>query len=377
MISRSEIERLASHHVPGSLVLSVYLNANPAWDAGRDAMVMELKSRLHAYRERLDPKLQWIFDEDAKQIIRYLSFFERGAGVRSLAIFSDASERFFEVYFFFMPLQNLVMWEQSPFIKPLFEVIDETFAVVLADRAHAKLFFVSDGRIQVEESFNAEGLIRHMSESGMDHMRSQMNFQRKSEEHAHWHFKKIAEDLKRLEKFHVFHYLYLAGPIEPIRHLYKLLPKHLKEKVASMKEISVHEHRDVLLKKSTEWHDETIREEKKRSVENLILTAKKGNQARVSCEAVLEALQKGSVWKLFYTDDFNLRGYQCANCSALFMQMPPSCPYCGREIETTGELAERIIEKAFATGAEIQQVRGEAAGPLKKEGGIGAYLRYS
>jgi peptide subunit release factor 1 (eRF1) len=204
-----------------------------------------------------------------------------------------------------------------------------------------------------------------------------MNIQRKAEEHAAWHFTdSIDEILVPWETTHQFRRLFIAGPVEATRHFREALPKSLRQAVAALKEVSIHITDHDLLKQSLHWLSEAGREKEKKDVRRLIAAAKKNGQALTHMEPVLDALQQGIVWKIYYADDLAAEGFECGGCGLLAMENSPICPYCGANAFKVPDLMELIVHKVLSTGGEIDKVQGPAKEMLKRTGGIGAFLRF-
>ena len=98
--------------------------------------------------------------------------------------------------------------------------------------------------------------------------------------------------------------------------------------------------------------------------------------AVVGLEDTLFALQEWSVWRLVFTDGFNLIGGECTNCHALLALADGPCTYCGKPVRTIDDLIQAAVERLMDLDGKIEQVQGPAAERLKEVGSCGAVLHY-
>src|SRR5712672_3434848 len=92
---------------------------------------------------------------------------------------------FFRVCELAVNVHNILSWRDKPYVRPLLELIDEheRYGVVLTDREHARLFSIFLGELEEHQEVFARADVTHVKTSGTDHMRSQMNIQRKADLH--------------------------------------------------------------------------------------------------------------------------------------------------------------------------------------------------
>ncbi len=111
--------------------------------------------------------------------------------------------------------------------------------------------------------------------------------------------------------------------------------------------------------------------------EDLIVQANKGD-AVLGLDATLEALQNGSVYQLFFTEDYTLpenRVRRCAHCNYLTMADVEVCPLCGGEMRPMVDAINNIARRAIAQGASVFVLAPD--NPLENnDAHIGAFLRY-
>lgn len=293
-------------------------------------------------------------------------------------MFSDGSEGFFHVRELGVRVPNILTWRDIPYVRPLLELIDEheRYGVVLTDREHARLFSIFLGEIQEHKEVFAKAEVTHIKTAGMDHLRSQMNIQRKADLHARWHLKEVAQMMPRLAGGLDFDRLILAGTVEASSELEGLLPKALRARVVRKIALPVEANSAVVLEETLKIEEEVERQGEVDLVEQLITAAKKKQKAVLGLEETLLALLEWRVWQLVYTEGFNVRGSQCTSCLALLATDNGPCAYCGHPVLVLNDLIQLATERVFDLEGKVEQVRGPAAARLKGEGSIGAVLRF-
>jgi peptide chain release factor subunit 1 len=275
-------------------------------------------------------------------------------------------------------VRNTLRWLDKPYVRPLLELMDEheRYGVVLTDRAHARLFTIFLGEIEEYTEAFAGADATHIKTSGTDHLRSQMNIQRKADLHARWHLKEVAQTMSRLAGKLEFDRLILAGTVEATSELQRLLPKALRARVVGKVALPVEANISHVLEETLKIEREVERRRESNLVEQLITAAHKKQNAVVGVEDTLLALQEWRVWQLVYTEGFNVRGSQCTNCGALLETEDEPCVYCGHPVRVVTDLIQLATERVFDLEGRIEQVRGRAAALLKEAGSMGAVLHF-
>ncbi|MEW6443253.1 MAG: hypothetical protein AB1640_20140 [bacterium] len=379
MISRLDLQSLVEKHAAaGGPVLSLHLdvdqssmqNLNRGFETRARRMLRSFEEGLPQERERKS------FGLDAGRALEFLA--EYAPDASSLVIFCSAFQEYFWSRGFRVKLPEGVRWEQTPYVRPLVEAIDEyeRYAVVLADQSRARLFTVFLGEIEEHEQAFGSGKVRRIRAPGSDHLLSQTQIQRKAREHARWHLKETAEQLSRMAGQNAFDRIVLAGPLTAAKELQHLLDKGLGPRVAASVPMSVEARDAEVLDAVLRIEKHVERAEEMKVVEGLLPAAAKNGNAVTGLTGTLACLEQGRVWRLVYAEGFAASGWQCANCAALFDRASKSCSYCGEALGKVQDLLERMVERVLETGGRIEQVRGEAGALLRGAGGIGAVLRF-
>ena len=380
MLTVKDLEPLASYgEASGRHVLSVYLdvdqsresNLNRGYFLALREMFRSMESRIRSGQERQD------FLQQAAMIQSFVSNHEPTA--RSLVYFSDGTSKPLGCWSLQMPLRNNLYWGFEPHLRHLLEALDEgqPYLVVLTDRHQGRILRIVQGEIEMHFSTLSDTNVKHSKKSGSDHIRSQMNFQRKAQLHAHWHLKEVMEFADRLFDSHPYHYLILGGPSEVVGYMQRLLPKRLANIAVDTVALPVQADPALVLETTTRVICERLRKEEAILVEKIKVTASKQAGAVVGLAEILNALDRDMIWNLVYSEAIALPGKQCPSCKKLFRERQTSCNACHERLTPVSDLLELLIQRVIQNEGKAKCVREVAAARLKESEGIGALLRIS
>jgi peptide chain release factor subunit 1 len=378
MLTKQDLENLRRYEArPDSPVLSVYLHLERSNGANAaHAMLTKLRQMLKTIEQALPEHDRNDFYADTESVLQKMSAHQlRG---QSVAIFCDVSENFWRIYDLNAPVRNQSWWEETPHVRPLLELIDEyeRFGVILSDKTHTRLFTVFLGEIEEQHEAFAAVEVKHGKTLARDRLRSQSNMQRKSEMHAQWHLKHVAEMMDRLVNAHGLDRLVLAGPVAATGELRHLLPKRLRSRVVGALMLPVQATAPQVLQETLKIEEKVERAAEIELVDELLTAAAKKMPAFQGLLQALKAVKEKRIWQLVYAEGFNPHGKECLSCSILFPDDYESCTDCGGSLRPLDDLIERMAEKVIATGGKTEMVRGVAAQRLQSHGGMGAFLRY-
>jgi hypothetical protein len=379
MISRDELEGLMRRDArPGSPVLSVYLDTDQSREINIErGFETVLKDMLREIKQRLEKDEKGKFRAGAERVQRFVEEEYRDVK-RGLVIFCDESEDLFRHIELNVRVRSVARWDETPYVRPLVELVDEyeRYCVALTDRERARLFTIYLGEIEEHRETEAGADVRHIKSSGLDHLRSQMNIERKADEHAHRHLKHVTEWLSWLARKYEFDRLILAGTDEATSHLSALLPKRLQPRVVRRINMPLDVSDAHVLEETLKVEQEVEREREVTLVSELLEAAGKHERAVVKLGATLRAIQEWRVWQLVYADGYAPPGGQCVNCGALYAEKKDACDYCGQAVHEVSDLIDRADARVLEMSGKVEQVRGWAATRLRGGGSIGALLRW-
>jgi len=379
MISALEVRELIDHTAkPGSGVLSVYLNVDQSQavnlNRGFEAALRNLLRVVEEDVKGKDSHKEFIAASD--QALRALSRYTPHG--RVLVMFAEPARGFFWQREVNVALENGARWSGKPYIRPLLEAFEEfkRYGIVLIDKGQARLFTLFLSQIEEHVDALAADDVKHIKGPGTDHLRSQMQVQRKADGHARHHLKNVAELLEHLSEQHQFDHIVLAGPVTTTSELQGLLPTRLRKMMAGTVPLAMDATPNEIMAAVQKLQKEVERSHEEVMVGELITAAAKNIQAVTGLEVTLQNLHEGRVWRLVYANGFKPAGGECGKCGYLFSQTIPTCLYCQGSVQPVKDVLARAVSRVVNSGGKVEQVREKAAEVLKDAGGVGAFLRF-
>jgi peptide chain release factor subunit 1 len=363
---------------PEQSVLSVYLHMDPTESADLNRGCAQNLQRMASSMKRSLGRNENArrFDEAVRRLEAYLE--ESSPAARTVVLFYDATDGFFWHGDLDCAVPNQMRWNHELLLQPLLNATDEQepYGVVLADRAHLRMFVVGLGRIEeVDRKRWDTKRVRRLKSAGQDHRGSSNVLQRKADERIRANLRLVIPEIEAIAASRNIRRFILAGTRETAGELRKLLPAPLRpfvigEAVLAMNASSARV-RSATEKIAAEYERQTEMEK----VQVVMTTSAKGGNAALGLKEGLRAVNTGSVFELIYAEGFRKPGHECMKCSALFLARPTRCPFCAARIHAVSDVVGRAVERAAQAQARIEVVGGDAAAMLETIGGIGALLR--
>ncbi len=380
MITRHDLKELLSRQPQTKdPVLSLYLNVdqgrsvnlNRGFEAAFRSLVQGAERNLNENGQRKS------FQEAVRAAASFLEEYEPAA--KTLVMFCSADDGFRWHRGISVGMDNLLRWGWRPFVRPLVEIRDEyqRYGVILADRAKARLFTVFLGSVQEREAAFAESDVHRFDGPGMDQLRSQMNLQRKADEHARQHLKNVAELMDRIAGHERFDRLVLGGTSEITSELRGLLSERLKKMYVGSVALPVDASPAQILEETLKLQREVERRREKELVEALVTAAAKNQQAVTGWKPTVDAAVAGRIRLLVYSEGAEMKGSECRACNLLSGSEWTVCPSCGGPAVPVDDLANALVARVVLEGGDVEELKEEAAAEFRQAGGgIGAFLRF-
>jgi peptide subunit release factor 1 (eRF1) len=374
-----DLQKLLSRSLkPECAVLSVYLNVDQTDPANinrrfeerfkRMALAIPRTSRDATALEKLSKAIQCVSG--------FVSAYNPAA--RTLVVVFDESDGFLWHSELAIPIREDLRWDRQVFLAPLARALDEfeRYGVVLLDRNKMRLFTVFLGSIEeVAYKHFASADVRHVKTTGTDHLYSGSRVQRHADEQVRTNLRQVIEEIDSVVNSEKINRLILAGTPDITAELRDLFSKRLALRVIGTVDIRMNASASDVL--AATQHIARQYEEKVdlEAATSVVTAAKKHERAVAGLGHTLKELNSDRVWELVYAEDFSPPGYECAQCAALFSVSHPACEHCGCELLPVANVVECAVNRAFANGARIEAVNGEAAEVLYAAGGIAAFLK--
>lgn len=371
MISEQELQELVDFRAKESSVLSLYLNVDPRQHT-KDEYRLALKSMLKKVADEASAK-------DLAEVEKYFDFQYSWQG-KGVVIFSCLEKGFWRAYSLAVPVGNHVFVADSPYIKPLTDVLDEygRYSVILVDREGARLFLFHQGELEETEGTLGQEVKRTKHGGGSAAGRLgglTARTSRHEEEIVQRNLREAAELAARFCGGGKCNRIILGGSDDILTQFQGMLPKELQEQVVGSISLDMVASETEVLERSLEAIQEADKRRKEKLVEQLITAAtSKGGHGALGLDDTLAAVQEGRAHILVVAEGYEAPGYGCQNCGYIAAHRLQECPFCGKEMAPIEDAVDTAIRKAIELGMEVEVVKGCTA--LEKVGHIGAILRY-
>jgi peptide chain release factor subunit 1 len=366
-----DLARLQSLPESGPPILSLYLYLRPAHRVEK-AYRTVAKDLLKDLEARLSETDRALLEPEAQRVREYLQEVEpKGKG---LALFASQPRNLWVIFNLPTPVPDYATFESTPYLRPLLAALDEheQYGVLVVDKRRSRLFRVFLDQI-AEEGHHKDYVLSKHDQGGW----SQANYQRHHEAHVHWHLKHAMDLLLAVHRQQPFDRIILAGTEEPLSELRTLVPKGLRDRIVGTFHIDGDAPESVILERVLAIEQEVERRQEVQLVEDLINTARAGGLASVEPEEVLLAVADGCVHRLVLVEGLSQPGFECSTCGALWLRPDLSqCPRCEQPVHAHPDVIERAIERTLLADGRVEAVQGPAAELLRREGGLGAILRF-
>ena len=326
----------------------------------KDKNVKFLEKREGACRSLLSREEQKNFTNTMEEIKEFLN---KNAG-DTLAIFASRIHNFFKTVSLPTKVNNSLIVDSSPYIRPLARIQDEweSFTLILLNSHYAKIFSVSLGSVDREKNLSSNIMNKHRK-GGM----SQARFQRLRKGAIHAFFSEVEGALEKIADKQIV----LAGPGQAKLQFQDMLSKHLAERIVEVIDIDIDDEQQ-LLKESARRISKREEQKSHDAVQQLKSEILKDGLAAYGLDDTLQAVKNGQVELLIVEKDYKLKGCLCEHCQIVRAGHVKNCPMCGRPTSEV-DVIEEIIEFAERTDADIEFTDDEEISNL---GHIGAILRF-
>ena len=372
---RDALRRLAEVRLDRPVVLSLYLDLDPAQFATPPARATAIRSLLDEAERRLRER-DGLAHQDRADLHASL---ERAAallqndlpteGAQSVAVFASNASGLFEVLALPRPVPSRVAIGRSPLVGPLARLERrERWCVALVSRRDARIFRGSPESLREVEQIHDVVFGQH-DQGGW----SQARYQRGIEKEKDDHLRHTAEVLMKHFKRRPFQRLILGGPREVVADFESKLHGYLSGLLGGRIEVDVDTATPEQVLAKTQPLFEEIEEQREAAALDRL---GEGGRAAFNLEEVLRALNERRVECLLLDERFAAPGTICPECGWLGPEGERTCPVDGRELEQLDDLTDAAIELTLQQSAEILAVRRRREELQERAGGIAAMLRF-
>ena len=282
----------------------------------------------------------------------------------NIAIFGSHKHNFLRYIPLFVKVNNLLVVDSSPYLRPLAMIHDEweSFTLLLISTNHAKIFSVSAGRVENTKKLSADIINKH-KKGGW----SQARFNRLRRGAIHTFFTEVEEILRKIADKRII----LAGPGQAKSRFKDKLSENLKKNIVGIIDIDIDDEAE-LMKQSKNLISKREEMKSHESVYRLRTEILKDGLATYGIKDTLNAVENGQAELLIIDKNYRPCGWICENCQVLGEGVRKFCPYCRKKTSEV-DIVEEILEFAERTDAIIEFTDGEE---IENLGHIGAILRF-
>jgi len=375
-ITREQLRELAAFQDAGSCALSFYFQPEtPRNKAHREDTIL-IKDLAREAQRNLEKKgKKDTASADLDRIVRMSSEL-RSNGTHAKAIFACATQGYWREYDLPAQLPGTQLFVDRHFhLKPLAQMLGAfpRIGVALVDRHRARLFDFRLGELTEREDLFHPLSRRGRSDgfAGYDAGHAQ----RRVDDEARQHFKKVAEVLKASLEKGVFE-KWMLGCHDAVRpviesqlHPYasQALLGHFNVELGHVSKDEIRAHAERIVE---EWQ----------SGRRTALIAEALSQARshargvTGLRRVLRSLELGEVQTLLVGENFQANAVECSGCGHLDAHLVNYCPVCGKATRDVVDVGEAILPWVIRRDIEMFYVKSDPE--FDKVGNIAALLRF-
>ncbi|NOZ71581.1 MAG: hypothetical protein GXP38_06665 [Chloroflexi bacterium] len=365
MIRENNVRELVEFDGQGSPVLSLYLNVDPRQNTAEQYKL--------ALRQLFD-QVPEVNPKDRERVEHYIEL-EYDRQARGLVCFSCQERDFWRVYTLNVPVENAIMVDRRPLVRPLIELLGAygNLGVIAVDKSGARFFSFHLGELEEATGTIGEEVKRH-KQGGW----SAARYQRHEDEAAKANLRAVAELTEQYTRQYNWHRLVLAGTEGNVAQFKELLAPHIRKRVVGVTALDLGASISEVRERAEAVALSATKDYNIRLAQDLIVAAAKEAGAVVGLADTLQALQNGSIYQLLFSDDYTIPDGQvrrCSQCNYLNADAQETCPLCGAATETLPDALNTIVRRAIVQGAQVVVL--PADNPLSEANHhIGAYLRY-
>jgi peptide chain release factor subunit 1 len=367
MITHQEINLLLNYTAREGLAISFYLNTDGS-ERNRNIWNIEAKDIIKKARKDLEAmNVSRRYYETAENSLRKIQNFVNTENFaphyKSIAIFANAVENFYQVYHLPVALKSSLTLDTNFYLRPLLAMLEEHYriGVVLVDSRRARLFEAYMNEIVEHNDFATK--TKPQRKPLMEtFMKREKNLMQRREEETRYHLSSTAEALRTHSARRHFDKL-VIGARKPIGdHLARLLHRTLQSNIIAVTEMEITEkEKDVLAKVIQAERNFEVEEERK-LLRKICTEIEKEGYGVKGITRVLEAAQEYNLQTLAVAEDYSVQGMVCPECGMPHIDRQV-CVCCGRQLVEVSDVIYDLVEEAARQGATVRHVRGESLMP--------------
>lgn len=354
-------------------VVTVYLNTRWADEQQRERVRVFLKTQLTRARRgdglrASDNDLDWI-EERGNALVAQ----EATPEADGVALFACEALGLREMLPVRVPFEEAFVVADAPFASPLADLLADAprAVVVLVDARRARLIPLG-ARGAGEEIVLAAAQPAFRGRGGWD-LLAHRRYQERMNKQRRRHLDAVAATLLDMIEDLGVEAVVLAGEARNVSAFRRRLAPEAAARVIGAVPGAWHEAAAILAGRAADLLARVEAERDAAEVDAALLAAAKGEPAVAGFDAVLAAVNRAAVRRLYLLKGLDVPGWRCDGCGMLQAPFAWTCSVCGadmRQVALTEAISTRVIE----AGGTVETVEGHEA--LAAAGGVAAALRY-
>jgi hypothetical protein len=366
--------RALARTAPGPTpMLSVYLDTRWVDEHQRARVRVFLKNETRRAAATaagaLDAELAWIVSVGDQLIAQTLH--PDAAGV---ALFAGGAPPMREVVPVATPFTDTFVVAETACLRPLVHALDKAprAAALFVDAERARLVALTETGAGEEVTFEHESAIGHHRRGGWA-LLQQSRYQRHLHVLRARHFDAVATALTETVEHDGLDSIVLAGEPRNLAVFGTHVPPRLAARIVGEVHATRYEPASALAERALELIRGSAAGESTATVDEVLAAAAGGGDAAAGIEAVMHAVNRGAVHRLYLLQSLDYEGRACPSCGMLQHAMSHACDRCST-VTVALELGEAMLKRVLAAGGGVRIVDAHAA--LARAGGVAAALRY-
>lgn len=375
MIDRDYLKTLAAYHNERGFMLTASLSTSRL-DDWRQTAPTFLNSEFNRIIKERNPEKEYrrILEEDFQRVLEVLNY-EVEQQTQGLVVVADGSQGVFEHLQLPLRLQNRLIVEPHPYIRPLVHAmaVMESFLVVRVSRDESSIYLVDWWQLTREDSFEGPYLRSSDRETGEVPVKEYYAAARQ-ESLVDQHFKDVGQALDRLLEETGVRRVAICGQHEIAVKFCRQLPARTNAKVVAEIPCDASASLNQLLVAAREAiYDARIGEQSQ-----LVTRVHEGLGPQglgvAGFDQTMQALALGQVQILLVERGYRPPGCMCMQEGLIRVTEEAACPACAGPTISLDDILGEAVRQAILQGAEVEVV--ERVNLLHDMGGIAALLRY-
>ncbi len=366
-----ELARTKPGPVP---VISVYLDTRWSDEHQRERVRVFLKNQVHKAAAmavgQLETELAWIAREGEQLVAQEID--PESAGT---AMFVGGVGNLREALRLAVPFPDTFVVADMPQLRPLVTALGDAprAALLFVDGESARLVALTEQGAAGEIALETTDVVGHHRRGGWQ-LLLQSRYQRHIHVHRARHFDAVAHALAGLVDHYGLRAVVLAGEARNLAVFRTHIPSPLDRRIVGEVSGARYEPTSALAERALAVLRHRAAGHVAGTLDALLVDAAGGGRAAAGIDATIDAVNRGTVDRLYLLGSYEGTGAACLSCHALQRTVTNECSWCGA-VTRAVDLAEAMVQRVLAAGGDVASVDVHAG--LGRAGGVAALLRYA